>query len=225
MAKFSKYEEMAKIAAATMVPVFYNRDVEVGKNVVKACYEGGVRAFEFTNRGDFAHEVFGELSKWVNTECPELALGIGSVVDAPTAALYIQLGANFVVGPLFNPDIAPVCNRRSVTYCPGCLTPSEIGKAQELGCDFTKVFPGDVVGANLVKGILAPMPWSKIMVTGGVAPEKENLEKWFKAGVFCVGMGSKLFPGDKVKAGDWQYVTDKCREALGYIAEARKYFG
>ena len=141
MAKFDKFQVMAKIAAAPMVPVFYHKDVEVCKNVIKACYEGGVRAFEFTNRGDFAHEVFGELSKWVAKECPELALGIGSVVDAPTAALYLQLGANFVVGPLFNKDIAVVCNRRCVTYCPGCLTPSEIGAAQEVGCDFTKVFP------------------------------------------------------------------------------------
>ena len=132
MAKFDKFQVMAKIAAAPMVPVFYHKDVEVCKNVIKACYEGGVRAFEFTNRGDFAHEVFGELSKWAATACPELALGIGSVVDAPTASLYIQLGANFVVGPLFNPDIAVVCNRRCVTYCPGCLTPSEIGKAQEV---------------------------------------------------------------------------------------------
>lgn len=221
MAKFDKFQVMAKIAEAPMVPVFYHKDVEVCKNVIKACYEGGVRAFEFTNRGDFAHEVFGELSKWAGKECPELALGIGSVVDAPTASLYIQLGANFVVGPLFNPDIAVVCNRRCVTYCPGCLTPSEIGKAQEVGCDFTKVFPGDVVGPNLIKGLMAPMPWSKIMVTGGVAPEEENLTKWFKAGVFCVGMGSKLFPSDKVKAGDWQYVTDKCKEALGYVAKAR----
>ena len=151
-----------------------------------------------------------------------MALGIGSVVDAPTAAMYIQMGANFVVGPLFNPDVAVVCNRRCVTYCPGCLTPSEIGKAQEVGCDFTKVFPGDVVGPNLIKGLMAPMLWSKIMVTGGVAPEKENLEKWFAAGVFCVGMGSKLFPKDKVAAGDWQYVTDKCKEALGYCLGARK---
>ena len=204
-----------------MVPVFYNKDAEVAKKVVKACYEGGVRAFEFTNRGDFAQEVFAELSKFVTTECPEMALGIGSVVDAPTAAMYIQLGANFVVGPLFNPDVAVVCNRRCVTYCPGCLTPSEIGKAQEVGCDFTKVFPGDVVGPNLVKGLMAPMPWSKIMVTGGVAPEAENLKSWFKAGVFCVGMGSKLFPSDKVKAEDWQYVTDKCKECLDIIAEIK----
>ena len=199
MAKFDKIAVLKKIGDTGMVPVFYHKDLETCKNVVKACYEGGVRAFEFTNRGDFAQEVFGELVKWADKECPELALGIGSVVDAPTAAMYLQLGACFVVGPLFNPDIAPVCNRRLVPYCPGCMTVSEIGKAQELGCDLTKVFPGDVVGPNMVKGLKA----------------------WFKAGVFCVGMGSKLFPSDKVKAGDWQYVTDKCKEALGYVAAAR----
>jgi len=213
---------LAKIKEAPMVPVFYHKDAEVAKKVIKACYEGGVRAFEFTNRGDFAQEVFAECVKFAAKECPELALGIGSVVDAPTAAMYIQLGACFVVGPLFNAEVAPVCNRRLVPYCPGCGSVSEIGKAQELGCDLTKLFPGDVYGPNMVKGLMAPMPWSKIMVTGGVAPEKENLQAWFKAGVFCVGMGSKLFPKDKVAAEDWQYVTDKCREALGYISEARK---
>lgn len=205
-----------------MVPVFYHKDAEVAKKVIKACYEGGVRAFEFTNRGDFAHEVFAECVKYAATECPELALGVGSVVDAPTAALYIQLGACFIVGPLFNPDIVPVCNRRLVPYCPGCGTVSEIGKAQEMGCDLCKVFPGDVYGPAFVKGLMAPCPWSKLMVTGGVSPTEENLTGWIKAGVFCVGMGSKLFPADKVKAGDWQYVTDKCREALGYVAAARK---
>ena len=205
-----------------MVPVFYHKDAEVAKKVIKACYKGGVRAFEFTNRGDFAHEVFAECVKYAATECPELALGVGSVVDAPTAALYIQLGACFIVGPLFNPDIVPVCNRRLVPYCPGCGTVSEIGKAQEMGCDLCKVFPGDVYGPAFVKGLMAPCPWSKLMVTGGVSPTEENLTGWIKAGVFCVGMGSKLFPADKVKAGDWQYVTDKCREALGYVAAARR---
>lgn len=221
MAKFDKLAVMAKIGETGMVPVFYHKDAEVAKKVIKACYDGGVRAFEFTNRGDFAQEVFAECVKFAAKECPELALGIGSVVDASTAAMYLQLGANFVVGPLFNPDIAVVCNRRCVTYCPGCLTPSEIGKAQEVGCDFTKVFPGDVVGPNLIKGLMAPMPWSKIMVTGGVAPEKENLTGWFKAGVYCVGMGSKLFPKDKVAAEDWAYVTSKCRECLDIIKEIR----
>ena len=204
-----------------MVPVFYHKDAEVAKQVIKACYEGGVRAFEFTNRGDFAQEVFAECVKFAAKECPELALGIGSVVDAPTAAMYLQLGACFVVGPLFNPEIAPVCNRRLVPYCPGCGSVSEIGKAQELGCDLTKLFPGDVYGPNMVKGLMAPMPWSKIMVTGGVSPDAENPRAWFKAGVFCVGMGSKLFPKDKVAAGDWQYVTDKCRECLDVIGELK----
>lgn len=222
MARFDKVAVLAKIGQTGMVPVFYHKEVEVAKQVVKACYEGGVRAFEFTNRGDFAHEIFGELAKWAAKECPELALGIGSVVDAPTAALYIQLGACFVVGPLFNPDVAVVCNRRLVPYCPGCGTVSEIGKAQELGCDLTKLFPGDVYGANMVKGLMAPCPWSKIMVTGGVSPDEENLTKWFKAGVYCVGMGSKLFPSDKVKAEDWAYVTAKCRECLEIIADLKQ---
>ena len=221
MAKFDKLAVMQKIGETGMVPVFYHSNAETAKKVIKACYDGGVRAFEFTNRGDFAQEVFAECVKFAAKECPELALGIGSVVDAPTAALYIQLGACFVVGPLFNPDIVPVCNRRLVPYCPGCGTVSEIGKAQELGCDLCKLFPGDVSGPAFVKGMMAPCPWTKLMVTGGVAPTKENLTAWVKAGVYCVGMGSKLFPKEEVAAGNWQYITDKCKEALGYIAEAR----
>ena len=146
-----------------MVPVYYNKDVEIAKQVVKACYEGGVRAFEFTNRGDFAHEVFAELIKFATKECPELVLGVGSIVDAGTASLYLQLGANFVVGPLFNPEIAKVCNRRLVPYTPGCGSVSEIGFAQEVGCDLCKIFPaGNVGGPSFVKNIKAPMPWSMI---------------------------------------------------------------
>ncbi len=221
MAKFDKQAVLAKIGAAPMVPVFYHKDLEVAKAVVKACYEGGVRAFEFTNRGDFAHEIFGELVKYAAVECPEMALGVGSVVDPATAALYIQLGACFVVGPLFNPEISRICNRRLVPYTPGCGTISEVGAAQETGCDLCKVFPGDVLGAKFVKGLLAPMPWSKLMVTGGVEPTEENLTAWFKAGVYCVGMGSKLFPKDKVAAQDWAYITNKCREAFEIIAKVR----
>lgn len=221
MAKFDKLQVMAKIAAAPMVPVFYHKDAEVAKAVVKACYDGGVRAFEFTNRGDFAHEIFAEVVKFAAKECPEMAIGVGSVVDAGTASLYMQLGACFVVGPLFNPDVAKVCNRRSVPYTPGCGSVSEVGFAQEAGCDLIKIFPGDVLGPKLVKGLLAPMPWSKLMVTGGVEPTEENLKGWFAAGVYCVGMGSKLFPKDKVAAADWQYVTDKCAEALAVIAKLR----
>lgn len=217
MARFDKIAVLQKIRDTGMVPVFYNRDTEVAKHVVKACYDGGVRAFEFTNRGEFAHEVFADVAKYVERECPDLALGVGSVVDEATAALYLQLGANFVVGPMFNPAIARVCNRRSVPYTPGCGTVTEINSAQEAGCDLCKVFPGDVLGPKFVKGLLAPMPWSKIMVTGGVEPTEENLSAWFAAGVYCVGMGSKLFPKDKVAARDWDYVTRKCKESLEII--------
>ena len=205
-----------------MVPVFYNADVEISKQVIKACYEGGVRAFEFTNRGDFAHETFAVLSRWVAEECPEMVLGVGSVVDAPTAALYIQLGANFIVGPLFNPDVAKVCNRRLVPYTPGCGSVTEIGMAQEAGCDLVKIFPaGEVGGPSFVKNVLAPMPWSMIMATGAVEPTRENLTAWFKAGATVVGMGSKLFPKAVITEKQWSVITEKCREALGYIAEAR----
>ncbi len=199
--------------------MFYHKDVEIAKQVVKACYDGGVRAFEFTNRGDFAHEVFAQVRKFANEECPELALGVGSVVDAPTASLFMQLGADFVVGPLFNPDVAKVCNRRGVPYTPGCGSVSEVGFAQEAGCDLIKVFPGDVLGPKFVKGLLAPMPWSKLMVTGGVEPTEENLSAWFSAGVYCVGMGSKLFPKDKVASQDWNYITEKCKECLKLIGK------
>ena len=222
MAKFDKIQVLNKMKETGMVPVFYHSDVEVAKQVILACYKGGVRAFEFTNRGDFAHEVFAECVKFAAKECPEMAMGVGSVVDAPTASLSIQLGACFVVGPLLNADIAKVCNRRLVAYCPGCGSVSELGYAQELGCDLTKVFPGDVYGPAFVKGVMAPCPWSKIMVTGGVSPDQENLTAWVKAGAFCVGMGSKLFPKDVVAAKDWNYITEKCKESLSYIAAAKK---
>ena len=222
MAKFDKIQVLQKMGETGMVPVFYHKDADIACAVVKACYDGGVRAFEFTNRGDFAHEVFEKAVKFAAKECPEMAVGVGSVVDPATAALYIQLGACFVVGPLFNPEISRICNRRLIPYTPGYGTISEVGVAQETGCDLCKVFPGDVLGTKFVKGLKAPMPWSKLMVTGGVEPTKENIEGWIKAGVFCVGMGSKLFPSDRVAASDWAYVTEKCRETLGYVAEARK---
>jgi len=221
MAKYTKLQVMQAIAETGMVPVFYHADVEIAKQVLKACYAGGVRAFEFTNRGDFAQEVFGELVKYAVKELPGMIVGVGSVVDPATAALYLQLGANFVVGPLFNPAIAPVCNRRLVPYCPGCGTVTEIGLAQEAGCDLCKVFPGDVLGPGFVKGLKAPMPWSQIMVTGGVKPTRENLESWFKAGVTCVGMGSNLFPKEVIAAGEWDKISDLCRNALDIIKSVR----
>ena len=217
MAKFSKIKVLNKMDQAPMVPVFYHSDADTACAVVKACYDGGVRCFEFTNRGDFAHEVFEAVVKFAARECPAMAIGVGSVVDPGTASLYMQLGACFVVGPLFNPEVARVCNRRQVPYIPGCGSVTEIGYAQEAGCEVCKVFPGDVLGPKFVKGLKAPMPWSKIMVTGGVEPIAENLTAWRSAGADYVGMGSKLFPKDRVAAADWAYITAKCTEALGYM--------
>ncbi len=222
MARFNKIQVISTAVSTGLVPVFYNACLETSKAVLKACYDGGIRVFEFTNRGEFANEIFGELVKYAKAELPEMILGAGSVIDAPTAVQYLQTGANFIVGPLFNPAVADVCNRRCVPYIPGCGSVTEIGTAQAAGCDVCKVFPGDVLGPAFVKGVKAPMPWTQILVTGGVKPEKDNLKSWFKAGASCVGMGSNLFPKDVVKAGDWNTVTELCRNSLQIIAEVRE---
>lgn len=222
MAAFTKIQVLQTIQQTGMVPVFYHSDAEVARQVLKACYEGGVRAFEFTNRGDFASEVFIDLMKFSRRECPEMIMGIGSVIDAPTAALYLQYGANFVVGPYLNAEVARLCNRHLVPYTPGCGSVTEIGEAQELGCDLVKIFPaGNVGGPSFVKNIKAPLPWSMIMATGAVEPTEENLTAWMKAGTTCVGMGSTLFPKDRIAAQDWNYITEKCRFALDIIRQAR----
>lgn len=222
MARFNKIQVLTTITATGMVPVFYHKDPEVAKNVLKACYEGGVRVFEFTNRGDFAQEVFGELVKFAAGECPEMIVGVGSIVDPATAALFIQLGANFVVGPLFNPEVAKICNRRLIPYTPGCGSVSEIGFAQEVGCDLCKVFPaGNVGGPSFVKNIKGPMPWTMLMVTGGVEPTEENLTAWIKVGVTCVAMGSNLFPKEVIAAKEWGKITSLCNNAFEIINKAR----
>ncbi len=222
MATFTKLQVLQAIQQTGMIPVFYHSDVGVTRQVLKACYDGGVRTFEFTNRGDFASEVFTDLMKFSRRECPDMILGIGSVVDAPTAALYLQYGANFVVSPYLNPEVARLCNRHLIPYTPGCGSVTEIGEAQELGCDLVKIFPaGNVGGPSFVKNIKEPLPWSMIMATGAVEPTEENLIAWMKAGTTCVGMGSKLFPKDRIAAQDWNYITEKCRFALKIIRQAK----
>ncbi len=222
MARFSRLEVLNTIINLGLVPVFYHADVETAKNVVKACTEGGAKVVEFTNRGDFAPEVFRQLSQFVSREAPEVILGVGSVIDAPTAAMYIAYGANFVVGPVLNEEIARLCNRRKVAYMPGCGSASEISYAEELGVEIVKIFPGDSVGGpEFVKAVLGPCPWTLIMPTGGVDATEESIKAWFKAGVACVGMGSKLIRKDLVAAGNWAEITAKVRQVLDWIKEAR----
>ena len=205
-----------------LVPVFFNKDLEVCKKVVEACYRGGARVFEFTNRGDFAHEVFSELNKFAIDQCPDMIMGVGSVVEAPTASLYIQLGSNFVVSPVLNPDVAVVCNRRKVAWSPGCGSLSEISKAEELGAEIVKIFPGSQVGGpGFVSSIKGPCPWTSIMPTGGVAPTEDNLRAWFEAGVACVGMGSKLITKEIVANGQYDLLESNVIKTLEIISSIR----
>jgi len=220
MARFTRIEVAQKMKETGMVPVFYHKDIEVCKNVVKACYDGGVRLFEFTNRGDFAALVFAELNKWTIAECPEMIMGVGSVVDEGTAAMYIALGANFVVAPLIDEATAKVCNKRKIAWSPGCGSVTEIGRAHELGAEVVKIFPGSQVGGpSFVKAVKGPMPWASIMPTGGVAPTEENLKQWFEAGVTCVGMGSQLFPKAVLAEEKYEMITEQCLKALAIIKQ------
>jgi 2-dehydro-3-deoxyphosphogluconate aldolase/(4S)-4-hydroxy-2-oxoglutarate aldolase len=221
MARFTRIQVAQTMADSGMVPLFYHNDIEVSKKLMAACYRGGARLLEFTNRGDFAHEVFRELSLYCVAELPEMVLGVGSVTDAGTASMYMQLGANFIVTPVLREDIALVCNRKKVLWSPGCATLSEICRAEELGCEIVKLFPGGVYGPGFVKAIKGPQPWTSIMPTGGVAPTRENLKAWFDAGVTCVGMGSKLISKDIVQNEDYDTLENRTREALSLIKELR----
>jgi len=221
MARYSRLEVAAVMRETGMVPLFYHPDTELGKKVLKACYDGGARLMEFTARGDFAYEVFAELNKFALEKLPGMIMGVGSIVDAGAASLYLQMGANFVVTPSLREDIAIVCNRRKVLWSPGCGSLTEINKAEEMGCEIVKLFPGSTYGPGFVKAIRGPQPWTSIMPTGGVSTEQDNLKSWFDAGVICVGMGSKLISKEILANEDFDGLEDIVRKTLGIIAKIR----
>lgn len=222
MAKYSRIEVASVMAATGMVPLFFHTDVELGKKIVKACYDGGARLMEFTSRGDFAFEIFGALNKYALAELPGMILGVGSITDAAAASLYMQLGANFIVTPVLREDIAIACNRRKVLWSPGCGTLTEIARAEELGCEIVKLFPGDIYGPNFIKAIKGPCPWTSIMPTGGVSTSEENLKGWFDAGVTCVGIGSQLISNAILANKDFDGLKLKVQETLAIIDKIRK---
>lgn len=223
MARFARIEVLNTIYEIGLVPVFYHKEMEVAKNIIKACADGGARVVEFTNRGDRAHQIFSELLGYFDGQGSGAIIGVGSVIDPGTASLYINSGANFVVGPILNRDVAKVCNRRKVSYSPGCGSATEISDAEELGVEIVKVFPGGQVGGPaFVKAMLGPMPWTRIMPTGGVSPTRESIYDWIKAGAACLGIGSKLVTKELVAQGDWRGLTKKVKECLHYIREARE---
>lgn len=222
MSRYSRIDTLLAMREVGMIPVFYESNIETAKEIMIACVKGGARVIEFTNRGDFAHEVFAELEKFARAELPEAILGVGSIVDPYTAAIYIQSGANFIVGPTFNPEVAKCCNRRGVPYSPGCGSASEISNAYEMGVEIAKVFPGkEVGGPGFVKSVKGPMPWVSIMPTGGVSPTRESLTEWFKAGVTCVGIGSNLITKEIIKAKDYKTLENNVRETLKIVKEVR----
>lgn len=222
MAKYSRIEVANVMAATGMVPLFFHTDVELGKKIVKACYDGGARLMEFTSRGDFAFEIFGALNKYALAELPGMILGVGSITDAGAASLYMQLGANFIVTPVLREDIAIACNRRKVLWSPGCGSLTEIARAEELGCEIVKLFPGDIYGPNFIKAIKGPCPWTSIMPTGGVSTTEENLKGWFDAGVTCVGIGSQLISNEILANKDYEGLRLKVQETLAIITKIRK---
>ena len=205
-----------------MVPLFYHPEIELGKKILKACYDGGARLLEFTARGDFAFEVFGALNKYAAEHLPKLIMGVGSITDSAAASLFIQMGANFIVTPSLREDIAIICNRRKIMYAPGCASLTEINRAEELGCEIIKLFPGSTYGPGFVKAIKGPQPWTRIMPTGGVSTEESNLRGWFDAGVSCVGMGSKLISKQVIDNQDINKLKEKVRATLDLIQTIKK---
>jgi 2-dehydro-3-deoxyphosphogluconate aldolase / (4S)-4-hydroxy-2-oxoglutarate aldolase len=223
MARFTRIQTAIAMERAGIIPVFYHSDPEICFEVIKACFKGGLNVFEYTNRGDYAHEVFSIVNKRVSKELPEVVLGTGSVIDAGTASLYIQLGTNFIVSPVIKEDIAIVCNRRKILWSPGCGSVTEISRAEELGAEIVKIFPGTQVGGpKFVEAVKGPMPWTSIMPTGGVEPTEENLSAWFKAGVTCVGMGSQLISKEIITNGNFNLLEEKARNAAEILKKIRE---
>ncbi|MEX0274506.1 MAG: bifunctional 4-hydroxy-2-oxoglutarate aldolase/2-dehydro-3-deoxy-phosphogluconate aldolase [Flavobacteriaceae bacterium] len=222
MAKYTRIQVVQTMQDTGMVPLFYHPDVALGKKIMKACYDGGARLLEFTARGDFAFEVFSELNKYALAELPGMMMGVGSITDAPAASLYLQMGAHFVVTPSLREDIALICNRRKVLYAPGCGSLTEINRAEELGVEIIKLFPGSTYGPGFVKAIKGPQPWTSIMPTGGVSTDEANLREWFNAGVSCVGMGSKLISKELLAQQDVAGLQRKVAETLALIKKIRK---
>lgn len=221
MAKYSRIEVANVMKETGLVPLFFHEDVEVAKQVLKACYDGGARLMEFTSRGDFAFEVFGALNKYSLAELPGMILGVGSVTDAAAASLYMQMGANFIVTPVLREDIAIVCNRRKVLWSPGCGSLTEIARAEELGCEIVKLFPGDIYSPDFIKAIKGPCPWTSIMPTGGVTTNRDNLKSWFDAGATCVGIGSQLISKEILDNSDFEGLQAKVSETIAIIKEIR----
>ncbi len=218
MASFERLKVYSNLLETGLVPLFFHSNYEVAYNMVAACAEGGATLVEFTNRGEGALPVFAKLVETFKKEKPGLILGVGSIQDPATAVLYMAHGANYIVAPNFNLEVAKVCNRRKIPYIPGCATPTEIGLAEEAGAEIVKIFPPN---PELIKSVLGPMPWSKLMPAGGVEVSKESVEKWLKAGAVALGVGSSLITKNALASNEKASVTAGVANMLAWIKEIR----
>jgi 2-dehydro-3-deoxyphosphogluconate aldolase/(4S)-4-hydroxy-2-oxoglutarate aldolase len=210
----SSQDVIARVLQTPLVPVFFHADAAFAQSVVRACYAGGIRVFEFTNRGANAFEVFQELVKLTESECPDLVLGIGTIYNAADAKRFIAAGAAFIVQPITTADVAAACKAHDVAWLPGAMTLNEIYNATQLGAQMVKVFPGNIVGPDYIKAVRGPMPNTKLMVTGGVEPTEASLTEWFGAGINVVGIGSQLFKG----ANDAATITARVTPLMQFLA-------
>ena len=219
MARYPRLTVLNAITESGLIPIFYQQEVNVARHIVDACIGGGTKVIEFTNRGDGAWQLFSALREHRQKGRVDVMLGAGSIVDAATAALYVNNGADFIVGPMFNREIAKLCNRRKVAYIPGCGTLTEISNAEASGVELVKIFPGEVLGPGFVRAVHGPQPWTNMVVTGGVLPEEASIKEWFDAGVTAVGIGSKLIRRDWVSAGEYHRISATVSRVLGWISQ------
>lgn len=223
MARTDRVEIYRQILQTGLVPIFNHGEAEVACKIADAIVAGGAPVFEMTNRGDNALEVFRALRRHCNANHSQAVLGVGSIVDASTAALYIAEGAEFIVAPIFDVATARLCNKRKIPYLPGCGSVTEISRAEEYGVEIIKVFPGGAVGGpGFIKAVRGPMPWTRLLPTGGVNATKESIDAWIKAGACAVGMGSRLIVKSDVDAGEYAAISERVKQCLEWIADARR---
>ena len=210
-----------KIVQQGILPLYFNSDENVSVEILKAIYRAGVRAVEYTNRGEAALSNFKKLVDVKSKELPDMLLGIGTIKTLQQAESYTSIGADFLVSPGFVPEVVDFANSKNIFYAPGCMTPSEIIAAENKGISFIKLFPGNLLGPEFLSSIKEIFPKLLFMPTGGVDTTKENLEAWFKSGVCAVGMGSKLISKKLMEQKDYAVIEKNTKEVLDLIRKIK----
>ena len=212
-----KQKATDQLLAQKLLPLFYNNSSETSMAILKTFYNAGIRMVEYTNRGPNALENFGLMKKLVEKDMPEMLLGIGTIKNKEQAKQFIEQGADFIVSPIIDPEVAAITYMHNLLWIPGCLTPTEIDAAENAGARIVKIFPGNILGPSYIHSILELFPNLMFMPTGGVEADENNLRAWFDAGVVAVGMGSKLLRSEAVENKDYESIRQLTLHALEII--------